>query len=347
MVLYDLTDGTLRAVAKSSFAAEGIWERRDLQRALREDIGLLGDDLLVVAEEFGEFEGGHRRIDLLCVDPTGQMVVVELKRTSDGGHSELQALRYAAMVSTMTFDDLERAYRRHLEATTGIDPDEARPRLEDWLDDGAETVIGRAVRIVLVSAGFDKEITTAVLWLNDVYGLDIRCVRLTPYRVEGRLLLDVQQVVPLPEAEELMVRLRRRENAVKAAASSGKDLTRFVIITPDGTTDALPKRQAIRALVVGLHAAGVPATSIEQRLPNAKFFSVDGDLDDQDLVDAFVARYPGAKRNLERWFLDTPLHEAGQTWVLSKMWGLSTERILHSLIELAPDGAFAVEPIAR
>jgi len=27
-----------------------------------------------------------------------------LKRTEDGGHLELQAIRYAAMVSTMTFD---------------------------------------------------------------------------------------------------------------------------------------------------------------------------------------------------------------------------------------------------
>jgi|HubBroStandDraft_6_1064221.scaffolds.fasta_scaffold736245_2 hypothetical protein len=32
-----------------------------------------------------------------------------------------------------------------------------------------------------------------VLWLTDLYGLDIRCVRLTPYRVGERLLLDVQR----------------------------------------------------------------------------------------------------------------------------------------------------------
>jgi hypothetical protein len=32
--------------------------------------------------------------------------VTALKRTEDGGHMELQALRHAAMVSTMTFDQL-------------------------------------------------------------------------------------------------------------------------------------------------------------------------------------------------------------------------------------------------
>jgi hypothetical protein len=38
------------------------------------------------------------------------LVVVELKRTDDGGHMELQAVRYAAMVSSMTFDQLVGAH---------------------------------------------------------------------------------------------------------------------------------------------------------------------------------------------------------------------------------------------
>lgn len=32
------------------------------------------------------------------------LVVIELKRTEDGGHVELQTFRCAAMISTMTFD---------------------------------------------------------------------------------------------------------------------------------------------------------------------------------------------------------------------------------------------------
>ncbi|MFG3689544.1 hypothetical protein [Micromonospora sp. NPDC047740] len=37
-------------------------------------------------------------------------MVIELKRTDDGGHMELQALRYAAMVSAMSFDEVAAAY---------------------------------------------------------------------------------------------------------------------------------------------------------------------------------------------------------------------------------------------
>jgi Domain of unknown function (DUF4268) len=66
------------------------------------------------------------------------------------------------------------------------------------------------VRIVLVSAEFSKEITTAVMWLNE-RSLDIRCVRIKPYRDNDRVLIDVQQVIPLPEAEEYQIQIRQKE----------------------------------------------------------------------------------------------------------------------------------------
>jgi hypothetical protein len=55
--------GTLRhavrqpdQVPKTTFATEAILERQHLQAAVRDRIEVLGDDLLVVVEEFGEFE---------------------------------------------------------------------------------------------------------------------------------------------------------------------------------------------------------------------------------------------------------------------------------------------------
>ncbi len=68
MGLYDMTDGKLSQVPTTTFQIEGVLERDHLQSAIRDNIGLLGTDLLVVAEEFGEFSEANRRIDLLCVD---------------------------------------------------------------------------------------------------------------------------------------------------------------------------------------------------------------------------------------------------------------------------------------
>ncbi len=216
--------------------------------------------MLIVAEEFRAFADARRRIDPLGVDRAGHLVVFELKCSPDGGHLELQALRYAAMVSTMTFDDLVGHYEHYLATAEAEAVEEAQERLANWLDDGDATVISRHVRIVLVSAGFDREITTTVLWLTDLYGLDIRCVRLTPYRVGDRLLLDVQQMIPLPEANELTIQLQRKATQERAVrGTDGRDWTQYVITGPAGESEPLRKRQAILAMVTALGTAEVAA----------------------------------------------------------------------------------------
>jgi hypothetical protein len=227
MPLFEMTSNVLEPVQSTTFAAEQVLERADLQRLLRSRIDMIVDGVMVVAEEFGAFTEARRRIDLLGVDRDGRLVVIELKRTTDGGHLELQALRYAAMVSVMTFDDLVEHHEHYLAQVEPEAVDEARARLADFLEDvgGEDAVLSREVRLVLVAAGFDREITTTVLWLTDVYGLDIRCVRLTPYKVAERLLLDVQQIIPLPEAGELTVQIRRKQTQARVASSDGRDWT--------------------------------------------------------------------------------------------------------------------------
>jgi hypothetical protein len=347
MALFELTAaGALAKVPPTTFAAEAVLERTDLQRALRSHIDVLDENLLVVAEEFGDFADVRRRIDLLCVDRDGQLVVVELKRTEDGGHMELQALRYAAMVSTMTFDQLAGTYERYLQQTAPDQADDARQMLAEFLEDvgGDDAVLERRVRILLVSGGFDPQVTTTVLWLNDLYGLDITCVRLMPYRVEGRLLLDVQQVIPLPEAAGLMVRLRERESAARAASVSGRDLTQYVVKTPAGSSEPLPKRRAVLAVVHAIHQAGVRASAIAAAVPGPRFLSVDGNLSESELAAAFVATHPGARGNERRWFFDEPIHDGDQTWVLSKRWGTNTLPTLEALLALAPSAGITYEP---
>lgn len=346
VTLYEMTpDRDLIEVPSTTFANEQVLERADLQRALREHIRVIGEDLLVVAEEFGDFDV-RRRIDLLCVDRAARLVVVELKRTEDGGHMELQALRYAAMVSAMTFEQLADTYQRHLQSTSPDEAADARERLADFLEEagGDDAVLERRVRIVLASAGFDTQITTTVMWLNELYGLDITCVRLTPYRVAGRLLLDVQQVIPLPEAAEFTVQLRRRETAVRAVSpGQGRDWTPYVIISPSGSTQPLRKRRAVLALVTALHAGGIDPAAMANVIRGPRLLAVDGELEGDALASAFVRAYPRAEQHLGRWFLPQALRRDGRTWVLSKMWGADTVDALDALIALAPDEGFDYE----
>ena len=114
MPIYELSKDKIRRFEETTFAAEGISERGGLQRLLREQIEVIAPDTLVMAEEFGDWEGSKRCIDLLGIDKNANLVVVELKRTEDGGHMEFQAIRYAAMVSTMTFEKVVEVYEKYL-----------------------------------------------------------------------------------------------------------------------------------------------------------------------------------------------------------------------------------------
>jgi len=225
MPIFRVTDSSLQRVAETTFSAEKLLERRDLQRLLRADIGPLGEDLLVIAEEFSDWDASQRRIDLLCIDRDARLVVVELKRTEDGGHMELQAIRYAAMVSSMTLERAAAVYAR----TLGGEDAEGRAQraLLEFLDIGAlDEIPGPLdVRIVLVAADFSTELTTAVMWLNDK-GLDIVCVRLKPYRLDAQVLLDVSQIIPLPEAKDYVVRVREQAHEQRKATNERQQVLR-------------------------------------------------------------------------------------------------------------------------
>lgn len=241
MPLYEMTSSAFRPVPEASFAAMGIGERSDIQRLLRTQIEVLDDDLYVLTEEFGEWEDSKRRIDLLAVDSEAKLVVIELKRTQDGGHMELQAIRYASMVAAMTF---ERAVQIHADflRRMGQPAEEAESRLLrflDWSEPDEENFAGD-VRIVLVSEGFSKELTTAVLWLRD-REIDIRCIRLRPYSAGENTLIDVEQIIPLPEAEDYIVRIREKEQRERRSKAErwSADAQQFCLDYWQGVLDAL------------------------------------------------------------------------------------------------------------
>lgn len=337
MPLYEITEDGLKDRPSTAFAALGLRERQDLQRLLRDDIRVLDGDLLVIAEEFGEWEDARRRVDLLAIDRDGQLVVIELKRTEDGGHMELQALRYAAMVSAMGFEDVVSTYRRHLAAVGADDPDLARSRLLEWLeaqDDSDEPpVIASQVRILLVSQDFGRELTTAVIWLNDQYGLDIRCVRMTPYAVGERVLLDVRQVIPLPEAGDYQVRLRRKEQQKERVLRSGRDFTRYHIVVDGVEQASTNKRRSVLGMVRELVNKGVPLAEIAPVLGERHIAVVVGLPGSSDEVADALGQ---AGRDASRFFVEDAFAGEAETYVLSKMWGRGTEDMLKGLAAAFP-----------
>jgi hypothetical protein len=226
MALYEVTAESFSKIEPATFEQLALRERTDLQRLLKKTIEVILPDALVIAEEFGEWEESKRRIDLLALDRQGNLVVIELKRTEDGGRMDLQAIRYAAMVSTMTFDRAVDTFSRYQEQN-GSEAD-ARAKILHNLGkpEPDEESFAKDVTIVLVSANFSKEMTTAVMWLNK-RDLDIRCIRLIPYQDNGRIFVDVQQVLPLPEAAEYQIQIREKEQKERKERAERIPLRKF------------------------------------------------------------------------------------------------------------------------
>lgn len=338
MAIYQVTEKGFQPIEVTNFADAGFKEREHLQQLLKQQIDVIAPDTLVISEEFGSWEDSRRRIDLLGIDKDANLVVIELKRTEDGGHMDLQAIRYAAMVSTMTFDGAVDVFERHLN-TLGKE-DNARERLLEFLDweEADEDRFAQEVRIVLAAAEFSKEITTSVLWLNE-RGLDIRCIRLRPYRDNDKLLLDIQQVIPLPEAEEYQIRIRDKARLERVSRTQSRDLTKYDVTIGEESFSHLPKRRAIFHVIRHLCDSGVDPEEIRAVITwkSNMMRVVEGNLDsvefEKKLAEQLVSE--GNKPETRRYFIgdDELIHTNGKTYAVTKMWGTRTAEAIDLLLE--------------
>jgi hypothetical protein len=339
MAIYEIHEGKLRKVTESAFSDEGIRERDDLQRMLREEIEIISPDTMVIAEEFCDWEDSKRRIDLLGLDTDANLVVIELKRTETGGHMELQAIRYASMISTMTFEQVVRAHEVYLTAVgrSDVSAEEAILTFLGW-DEPHEDEFAGDVRIVLASAEFSKEITSAVIWLNE-RKLDIRCVQLRLCKLDDRLLLDVKQVLPLPEAAEYQVRIREKSEQIREARQSTRDTTKYDLIVGDSRTDRLSKRELVYRVASEAIKRGASPEQLRDLIPskrNTLFVAVEGEVNEhQFLESANSVRVSGRSFDSRRYFTsdDKLIHLGGKTYSLTNQWGGGTLKAIGRIIE--------------
>lgn len=346
MAIYEISYEKFRKIDETSFSNAGLRERQDLQRLLRSQIEIVSPDTLVIAEEFSQWEDSNRRIDLLGIDKNGNLVVIELKRTEDGGQMELQSIRYAAMISAMTFVRAVEVYTEYLQRNGSTE--DARTSLLEFLEwnQPDEDQFAQDVRIVLVSAEFSKELTTSVIWLSE-RGLDIECVRIKPYNDNGRILADIQQIIPLPEAEDYRVRLKEKQQRERVARTTNRDTTKYDVIIDERVHERLPKRAAIYTIVRHLADAGHSPEAIADAVPwhNSMFRTAEGELSEAQFVHHLttIAANGGKSFDGRRNFCadgELIVHN-GKTYAFTNQWGQDTLKAMDQLIQ-----AFSSEPVS-
>lgn len=190
--------------------------------------------LMVLACEYTNWSDANRRIDVLAIDDNRNLVVVELKRTNDGGHAELQALRYAAMLSTHTFANVVQALWQHrLKTDKEATAAQAEADLLEFLDkmDASEVTLGKIPRIILVAQGFSTEVTSTALWLMEHMPIEIACYTVALYPYNDECLLHFDLLLPLPQQADYFVKVREKnkEETEQAEKAKRRQLTCHIL----------------------------------------------------------------------------------------------------------------------
>ena len=338
MSVYLIEDDKITPIPSTTFEEKKILERKHLQALLKSRPEVISPGTLIIAEEFGDWEDSQRRIDLLGIDQDANLVVIELKRTEHGGHMELQAIRYAAMISAMTFDKLVSHYDKYLK--NNGDTRNARDSLADFLNwnESDDQALGQKIQIVLASAEFSKELTTSVLWLNE-QGLDIRCVRMHPYDHDGQVLLDVQTIIPIPEAEEYQVKIREKRQKERAARESTRDFSKYDVTIGDTLYSNQNKRNLMLLIVSAVFNSGGSPQRVAEALPPRKLRAFEGILDAEQVREQLMQEDTGgAVPRFKRFFCDDgqPFQVADKTYILSNQWGLDALDAARELASMFP-----------
>ena len=194
------------------FSELGFSERNHLQEWLANQPDALGEELLIIQKEFDGFDDTKERLDLLAIDKQGSLAIIENKLDDSGRNVVWQSLKYASYCSTLSKTQISEVYQKYLDKT-GPGKD-AKTLICEFLgkEEFAEVVLnpGNDQRLIMVAAEFRKEVTSTVLWLLK-HRVFVKCFKATPFQDGQDLFLTVEQLIPLPEAEELMIGISEKE----------------------------------------------------------------------------------------------------------------------------------------
>ncbi|EKT5410767.1 DUF4268 domain-containing protein [Salmonella enterica subsp. enterica serovar Orion] len=209
-------------VRTKKFSELGFTERKHLQEWLAHEPSALGEELLIIQKEFDGFDDTRERLDLLALDKDGNLVIIENKLDDSGRDVVWQALKYASYCASLTKAQIVDIYQQYLDryepVTAEVDllnaPASASARICEFLDapdlDELKLNLGNSQRIMLFAANFRKEVTSTALWLLG-QGISIACFKITPYSLGEQLLINIDQIIPTPEAKELMIGINAKE----------------------------------------------------------------------------------------------------------------------------------------
>jgi alkylated DNA nucleotide flippase Atl1 len=219
--------GTPKPISPGSYQEMGALELQDIERWIKEEPTMLGDEFLIVASQFSNWDKSKDRPDLIVLDRSGKLGVVEVKRDQSGSGQDLQAIRYAAYASTLSLDQVVDLSSEYLTKESGgnVSATQAREQLAEFAAEGDIEAIDDddQPRIILVAGGYQPGVTSTAVWLRQTFGMDVSCIQVQPYELQGEIVLASTTIIPVPEAADFEVKVQAKKQKAKAKDSKKLD----------------------------------------------------------------------------------------------------------------------------
>lgn len=227
MYILDQVAKNLRKIESKTFHRLGFKERDDLQEWIANCPNCLGEELLIIQKEFNGFNDTNERLDLLALDKNGALVVIENKLDDTGKDVMWQAIKYVSYCSTLSKQQIKEIYKEYLDKK-GLAQD-AEENIVDFFDGRGFDELSlneNDQRIILIAGNFRKEVTATVMWLLS-HGIRVQCFKITPYEHNEDIIVDLEQIIPVKEAEEYIIKIAdkvREEKEVKEINNATREL---------------------------------------------------------------------------------------------------------------------------
>lgn len=224
MFLIDKENNKLMKIVKTTFHDLGFKEREHLQEWIAKEPSCLDEELLIIQKEFDGFSGTNERLDLLALDQTGALVIIENKLDDAGKDVTWQALKYVSYCSTLSKTQIVAIYQDYLDKyENGA---KAEDKLVEFFDGQSIDEIelnNQDQRMILVAGNFRKEVTSTVMWMIN-HNISVKCFKATPYKHGDELLLDIEQIIPVKEAADYYIKMADKAKEAQSTKESNKGI---------------------------------------------------------------------------------------------------------------------------
>lgn len=190
--LYSLLGDALVLVKRGKLANESM-----IEGWIARQPDLLGLDLLIIGRQVVTEFGG--RIDLLGIDPEGNLVIVELKRDRTPREIIAQVLDYASWVSGLTTRQVHEVALDYLKVRL-------ETAFRERFDAALPQTLNETHTMVIVASAFDASSQRIVRYLSETHDIGINTAFFSIFEDDGRTflatdwLLDQSEVIERSEA---------------------------------------------------------------------------------------------------------------------------------------------------